>query len=160
MEHNEKKFVFDLKSDSFSKLESFVDYICDQLLINETYSGNILVSLTELFNIAKESAIENIINILYTTDYQNINLIVKPIENQIVTRLKEKIKLEDTEFGSVNKSMFLITSLVDRIDFVDDQTINMSFDISAIHNKVYNHRQSTLHSYFEPLKAKLPKAND
>lgn len=160
MAHLDTSFIYDLKKDSVSKIEYFVDFICDQLLINETYSGNILVSVIEFFNIAKEVSNKGKLHILYSTDYQYIKIKIKPIDAQLYTILKDKIKLDDIETSPLNKSLFLMNSLVDNVEFIENNSISFTFDISAVYNKVYTQRQISLNSYFEPVKVKLPKSND
>lgn len=160
MVHPDTSFVFDLKKDSVSNIEHFVDFICDQLLINDTYSGNILVSLMEFFNLAKEIPLKGKMNISYYTDHQKIVITIQPIDNQINTILNSEIKVEDTKNSSIQKSLYLLKALVDKIDIMDGNALNLEFDISAIHNRVYSHRQNALTSYFEQARIKLHKSND
>ena len=160
MGHPDTSFIFDLKKDSVSKIEHFVDFICGQLLINETYSGNILVSLSEFFNLAKEVSLKGKMNISYSTDYQKIKILIQPINNQLDTVLKDKIEVEDTETSSIKKSLFLLKALVDKIEIIDNKTLCLVFDISAVHNKVYAHRQNALNLYYTQSGVKLTKNND
>jgi hypothetical protein len=53
-----------------------------------------------------------------------------------------------------------MNSLVDNVEFIENNSISFTFDISAVYNKVYTQRQISLNSYFEPVKVKLPKSND
>jgi hypothetical protein len=156
MAHPDTSFVFDLEMDNVSKIEHFVDFICDQLMINDTYSGNILVSLDEFFNLAKEVSLKGEMIISYSTDYQKIVIYIKPIDNQLIKYLKTKIKIEKIGESSAHKSIYLLRALVDKIEFSGDSSISLFFDISAVHNKVYTYRQNTLSSYFEHLGIKHP----
>jgi len=160
MAHPDASLIFDLEKDSVSKIEHFVDFICDQLMINDTYSGNILVSLSEFFNLAKEVSLKGKMNISYSTDYQQIGINIEPIDNQLITVIKSKIEVASTEESPVHKSLYLLKALVDDIEFGKDNAINLFFDISAVHNKVYVHRQNTLSTYFEHSGVKLPNSND
>lgn len=160
MAHPDTSLIFDLKKDSVSKIEHFVDFICDQLMINDTYSGNILVSLSEFFSLAKEISEKGKMNISYSTDYQNIIINIEPVDNQIITLISNKIEVENTEESTMLKSLYLLKALVDNIEFGKDKAINLFFDISAVHNKVYSHRQNTLSTYFEHSGVKLPNSND
>lgn len=160
MEKNEKKVIVDLIQDSVSKLEKFVDYLCDQLLINESYNGNILVTLSEFLHLAQEVQKNGKLCFSYTTDYQNVTIIVQNIHNQVVELMSKKIDLDDIDKYSYNKSLFLIRSLVDKIDIIDSSSIQFTIDISAIHNKVYRDRQRAINAYFEPSRVNLPKGND
>ena len=47
---NDQSLTLTLVPKEIRKIEHFVDDICDQLFINDTYYGNILMSITELFN--------------------------------------------------------------------------------------------------------------
>jgi len=50
MVSNDQFLEVELVPSEIRKIEHFVDDICDQLFINDTYYGNILMSITELFN--------------------------------------------------------------------------------------------------------------
>jgi hypothetical protein len=160
MSHPDTPFIFDLKKDNVSKIEHFVDFISSQLLINDTYTGNILVSLSEFFNLAKAVSLKGKMNISYSTDYQKINILIQPIDNQLSKELKNKIEVEDTETSSIHKSLYLLRALIDKIEVIDGNSISLSFDISAVHNKVYAHRQNALNLYFTQSGVKLTKSND
>ncbi|HEY9114783.1 MAG TPA: hypothetical protein VIN10_08775 [Bacteroidales bacterium] len=157
MAHPDTTFVFDLKKDKVAKIEHFVDFICDQLLINETYSGNILISLSEFFNLVKEIYSKGKLNLTYSTDYQIIKIIIEPVDNQINTIIQSNANIEETELDSIKKSSYLLNALVDKIEFNENDSICLFFDISAVHNNVYAHRQLTLNSYFERTGVKLSK---
>ena len=44
MVSNDQSFEFELNPNTLREIEHFSDLICDQLFINETYYGNILMS--------------------------------------------------------------------------------------------------------------------
>jgi hypothetical protein len=48
----------------------------------------------------------------------------------------------------LDKLNFLLHTLVDKIDFDDFDKVTLEFDVSALHNKVFEHRRSQLNAYF------------
>ena len=156
----DKTYSFNLKKDNIHKIEYFVDFICDQLLINETYSGNLLMVMTEFINLTNEVSINKKINISYSTDYKNIKITIKNIDNQIIKLFNSKIGLSDIEENSINKSLYLIRTLTDCVETNEVNELNLTFDISAVHDKVYFHRQNTLNAYFNQSRLTLIKSDD
>jgi hypothetical protein len=155
METPEKSYTIEFGKSSIHEIEFFVDFVCDQLQINETYSGNILVALSEFFNVMNGMYSKEKCVISYSTDYQCIKIVFKPTDNQVVMLLKEEIEISNVENSSRNASMYLIHSLVDNIEIIDDHEVNFIFDISAVHNKVLHQRKNLLTDYFDHSSPKL-----
>ena len=88
METPEKSYTIEFGKSSIHDIEFFVDFVCDQLQINETYSGNILVALSEFFNVMNGMYLKEKCVISYSTDYQHINIGFKLTDNQIVILLR------------------------------------------------------------------------
>ena len=149
-----------IKPQSLRIIEKFVDNLCDKLLINETYYGNILMGMTETFELCLNSK-KKALKISYKTDYQTVTIILQPIDNKVLTLLKENPKLEDIEENKMLRQSFLINSLTESIEVIDDNELRLVFDISAMHNKVSKFRQKKLDDYFEQrLTKSLKKKND
>ncbi len=147
MVNNNQTIDVKLSQESIRRIESFVDAVCDQLFINDTYYGNILVSVTELFNYLLKHDQNKSISITYYSDYKTVSMSFQPIDNQSVVRLGEKINIDDLEVKHDYTSIFLIKSLVEKMSVVDD-TVILDFDISALHNDIYNRRNTLLKEYF------------
>ena len=162
MVNNNQSVSIKLQPNSIRDIESFVDTICDQLFINDTYYGNILMSVTELFNYLLINNHEKKLNITYNSDYKNIIISFHPIDLQVIKSISKTIDIDDIIHQDNDKNIFLIHSLVDNITESNDDTISFEFDISALHNEIYNQRAATLKKYFSKqiISLKVPKEND
>jgi len=161
MMNNNQSVSIKLQPESIRNIEKFVDTICDQLFINDTYYGNILMSLTELFNYLLASNTNDTINITYNSDYKNINISFYNVDNHIITSLTKPVSIDDIIHQESNKNVFLINSLVDSITTNIQGDLSFEFDISALHNEIYNHRAEQLKKYFsKQTVVKVQKQND
>ena len=162
MVNNNQLVSVKLQPNSIRNIESFVDTICDQLFINDTYYGNILMSLTELFNYLLINNQKENLNITYNSDYKSIVISFQPIDLQFLTRFSEAVDVDKILHKNNDENIFLIQSLVDNITISNNDTLSFEFDISALHNKIYNQRASTLKKYFnkQTISLKVQKEND
>ncbi len=134
---------------SIHDIEKFTEGLCDQLFVNETYFGNILMTLSELYNLVRSQGGENRIDISYNTDFLLLNIIIKGIDQILLDELSYKIALDDLDNTQLDERVFLIQTLSDNISIVEEKTLELSFDISAIHHKIYRERAQLLHEYFK-----------
>lgn len=148
MVNNNQVFNIELVPDSIREIERIVDLICDQLFINDTYYGSILMALTEMFTLLMEENNSQPFKIEYSTDYQQLHLSIYPVDSRISSGFNENIGITNLQKNDTLKSIFLIKSLVDSVTLSDPTTVNMGFDISALHNKIYNQRSMLLNMYF------------
>ena len=148
MVSNDQFLEVELVPSEIRKIEHFVDDICDQLFINDTYYGNILVSITELFNTLCEKSPGEILNITYNTDYKKVTISAQPIDSEIINVIESDIDLDNIMDGQFNKNIFLIKSLVDQYEIKKDALI-LNFDISALHNEIYKKRAGQLQNYLK-----------
>ncbi len=162
MVNNNQSVSVKLQPNSIRDIESFVDTICDQLFINETYYGNILMSLTELFNYLLINNQKENLNITYNSDYKSIAISFQPIDYQLITKFSEIMDVDEILHQNNDENIFLIQSLVDNISISNENTLSFEFDISALHNEVYNQRAATLKEYFskQTISLKVQKEND
>ena len=149
--------VFD---SSMHQLEKFVESICDNLFINETYFGNILMTVSEVFNLAKSSDRNFILECNYITDFQVLSILFKGLNDNTTQLLKTNSVLGETPDSLYFDSLFLIQSLSDRIEKTEDNTLQISFDIGAIHNRIYTERSNLLKTYLNRLTAEKVQIND
>ncbi|MBC8320889.1 MAG: hypothetical protein H8E34_09225 [Bacteroidetes bacterium] len=161
MVNNNQSVSIKPKPESIRDIELFVDTICDQLFINDTYYGNILISLTELFNyLLANNQIHNI-NIAYNSDYKSIVISFQRVDYLIIKALSKAISSNEIIHQDCDKNIFLIHSLVDNITFDSKDTLSFEFDISALHNEIYNKRSALLKKYFtKQTNEKVTKEND
>ena len=162
MVNNNQSVSVKLQPSSIRDIESFVDTICDQLFINDTYYGNILMSLTELFNYLLINNQKESINITYNSDYKSIVISFQPVDIQLITRFSKIVDVDEILHQNNDENIFLIQSLVDNITISNENTLSFEFDISALHNEVYNQRATTLKEYFskQTMSLKVQKEND
>lgn len=159
---NNQSVSIDLIPENIRSVELFVDTVCDQLFINDTYYGNILMSVTELFNYLVENNQGGNVNIAYNSDYESIAVSFQPINSQLVTKLANKIEIDQILDKDEDKNLFLIQSLADNINQIDPETLSLEFDISALHNAIYQQRSSLLKKYFskQTTRQKVKNHND
>jgi|AntAceMinimDraft_3_1070362.scaffolds.fasta_scaffold01505_5 hypothetical protein len=161
MVNNNQSVLVKLQPESIRDIETFVDTICDQLFINDTYYGNILMALTELFNYLVDNDHDKSINITYNSDYKNIAISFQPVDLEVITKLSKTVNIDEIIHQNNNKNIFLIHSLVDNISMVKEDTLSLEFDISALHNEIYNERAALMQTYFtKQTKKEVHKQND
>ncbi|HJN06618.1 MAG TPA: hypothetical protein QF480_08380 [Bacteroidales bacterium] len=161
MVNNNQSVLVKLQPKSMRDIELFVDTICDQLFINDTYYGNILMAITELFNYLLENKHGDSLNITYNSDYKNIEISFQPVDTQAGNRLSDAIDFDEMIHKDSDKNIFLIHSLVDKISLANKDTLSLGFDISALHNEIYNKRAALLTKYFtKQTSEKVQKEND
>jgi len=147
MVNNNYTVSVDLTPNSIRNIESFVDSVCDQLFINDTYYGNILMSVTELFNYLVANNEYRQVEITYNSNYEKMTIGIQPVDIQVVDSFSSKIDFEDIIKGDKEKTLYLIHSLVDNI-IIENNKLLLEYDISALHNEIYQKRKSLLKEYF------------
>jgi len=161
MVNNNQSVSIKLQPESIRDIEIFVDAICDQLFINDTYYGNILMSLTEIFNYLITNSSNEKLNISYNSDYKNIAISFYPVDSQVVNSISNPVNIDDIINQDSDKNIFLIHSLVDNISNSSEKKLTLEFDISALHNEIYKKRASILKKYFsKQTTEKVYKEND
>lgn len=149
MVKNNQSIILNTESGSLCEIEKFIDDACDQLFINETYYGNILVSLTEFFNLLHNSSDSNKdLTITYNSDYSKIYFTLTPISEDISLRLLAPITIDKISDNETDKNFFLISNTVDNITSNSINTLIFEYDISALHKKIYEKRKKLLLDYF------------
>ena len=143
MVNNDQTVTVKLIPENIREIEAFVDRVCDQLFINDTYYGNILMSLTEMFNYLLGHNSVKKLEITYNSNY-------------------EKIDIDNVVDEENHKNLFLIHSLVDTVHVSENEILSLEFDISALHNEIYQSRKSLLKDYFskQEVGEKVKQQND
>jgi hypothetical protein len=150
-----------LEPQSTREIEHFVDTICDQLFINDAYYGNILISVTTFFEELTKRQEGGSISITYSTDHQEVNITFQPVENQLVKTMEKFSDVTENIENEIDKLGLVMNTLVDHIDCDTKEKVTLAFDISALHNDVYRHRQRQLNDYFNhTIEAQLKKSDD
>jgi hypothetical protein len=145
---NDQSIEVPLALQSAREIEHFVDTICDQLFINDAYYGNILISVTTFFEeLLRKPASKSVI-LTYHTDHQSVRVSFQPVDNQFVKLLEKKGESSEDIGNESDRLNFLLHTLVDHVEFDDSDKVTLEFDISALHNRVFEHRQNQLSAYF------------
>ncbi len=139
---NDQSLTVKLLPEEIRKIEQFVDDICDQLFINDTYYGNILMSITELFQALCQK-----------TPGEVLKITAQPVDTEFINVIESDIDIDQIAEGEYNKNVYLIKSLVDQFE-VDDNALILNFDISALHNEIYKKRAEQLQAYLKNEKVK------
>lgn len=126
---------------SFSRIENFVERICDSYNINFSYSGNILTCLSEAF--------QNCIQHAKSTNWKSVVLIAFEkqehwlrfyVEDEGAGFDVDAHKLPNGEFSS--RGLFLMQSLSDQMEFsLNGRRLCISFDLDLINRTIAENRQ-------------------
>lgn len=148
MVNSNQSLTVHLKPGSIRDIERFADRVCDQLFINDTYYGTLLMALTEIFGLLLEHQDTDSFIIEYNTDYQDLNIKIYPVSGKIYEQFDLYTKTMEFYDNQGFKEVFLIKSLVDGVELQGGDIILLSFDISAMHDEVYEKRKAQLKDYF------------
>ena len=133
-------------------MEAYAEDLCDKLFINDTYYGNLLMCLNDLNEVLVSWAIEEKIELSYNTDFSILNIVAKGAEKESNKHFKTDNLSDDSN------SLSLIRTLSDDL-LISDNTIEMQFNIGALHKSIYEERLKHLKTYLNKL-IKVRKAND
>ncbi len=146
---------------SLTQIEHFVDHLCDQLMINDAYFGNILMSLTEFFSLIVDFQKKDTIKISYETDYQRLTIKFEPVDSIIIDALNSDVDLTNVVDSEINKRIFILNKLVDNFLMDESNSVSLEFDISALHSIVYDDRKKKLQAFYrEKERKKVADKND
>jgi len=141
----EQALELQIEDQSLTQIEHFVDHLCDKLMINDAYFGNILMSN---------------VRISYITDYQRLTVKFQPIDKETVEALESEVDLTNVVDSEVNKRIFILNKLADNIIISDDSSVSLVFDISALHSIVYDDRKKKLQAFYRKKEKKTIADNN
>jgi len=133
---------------SITQIESFVDKLFSQFQINETYYGNILMSLTEFISLIPAYQEGIGVKLTYKPGYQQVKIKIQPVSDQLIVLLDKKVDLKNVLDNEENKKIYIIKKLVDDIVLKNDNAVNFVFDVGALHNEIFEERKNKLQSFF------------
>lgn len=122
-------------------IEAYTETICENLFINDTYYGNILMCLTELNEIFADSEVNQKIKFSYETDFSTL------IINAVFLGGNHIRQQTDKAFSNNEIRYQLLQTLSDKLQILDDRII-FDFNISALHRSIYESRTKHLKIYF------------
>ena len=139
--------------ENINQVEKFVEDICDEYNINNTYFGNILVALTEAF----ENAIvhgngrnpDKNVHIIFTSKPEGLSFIVKDEgEGFDINQIPDPTDINSDPNESKGRGIFLIKSLADEVKFLENGTsVEILFKISSINSELAIDRINQLKMY-------------
>jgi len=139
--------------ENINLVEKFVEDICDEYNINNTYFGNILVTLTE----AVENAMvhgngrnpDKNVQIIFTSKPDGLSFVVKDEgEGFDVNQIPDPTDINSNTDESKGRGIFLIRSLADEVKFLENgKTIEILFKISSINSEMAIDRINQLKKY-------------
>ena len=137
--------VFVPGSKALRSIEAYTEKICENLFINDTYFGNILMCLTELNELFNENGIRNEVELSYQTDFTDLIINANIIESEDYIRLKTNKDLSQNDVH-----YHIIETLSDGVQILDDGII-LEFNISALHKSIYESRLNHIKIYFNKM---------
>lgn len=146
-------------SESLTKVETFVDEICEDYYITNSYYGNILMAILE--------AVKNaIIHGNKKKPEKLVRLSFKSVPNGLCFTIKDQgdgfdfrnipspIEVGDSLTENIGKGIFLIRSLADQVSYNSKgNVVEIIFFISSINQETTLNRISQIHRYFNKQKS-------
>ncbi len=154
----EKKRTLRINSspDGIHELEAFVEDICYEYNILNTYYSNIQLALNEAFNNAlihgNKMRVDSVIEIDFFSDVKGLHFIVKDEGEgfDYYKYLDYGIENLPEEDGKGKRGILVIKMLVDEINFLGNgSSIELIFYISSINYNLTLERKKYLEQYFK-----------
>ena len=142
-------------------VERFVEEICEHYNLNNTYFGNILLTLTEAFKNAVIHGNQNDSNkkvtILFDAGQKGLSFVISDEgEGFDYDSIPSPVDAEDDAEAEKGRGLFLIRSLTDDVKFTDNgRTVEMVFEIEGIGQKTMKNRLKHFNQYFKQIKQKV-----
>ncbi|MCK5856724.1 MAG: ATP-binding protein [Bacteroidales bacterium] len=142
-----------LKSDKLyiNEVERFVEQICDEQNIYNSYYGNILTSIIEAYTNAVEhgNKFDGTKNVIITFSIEKSGLsfqISDEGKGFEINSIPDPTDIANE--GTEGRGIFMINSLSDKVEFENNgSSIRLSFHIASINREVANKRTELFHSY-------------
>ena len=163
----EKKQIIELKSalTELYHVEKFVEDICDEYSINNSYFGNILVALTEAVENAikhgNQNDAEKKVTVIFESKPAGLSFIVKDEGTGFDYKaIPDPTDLAENINPCEGRGIFLMKSLADELNTVPNGNgIELMFKISSINNELSVDRINQLKQY-EGVKSKEHLKNE
>jgi len=142
-------------------VERFVEEISEHYNLNNTYFGNILLTLTEAFKNAVIHGNQNDsskkITILFDAGQKGLSFAISDEgEGFDYDSTPSPIDVEDDAKAEKGRGLFLIRSLTDDVKFTDNgRTVEMIFEIEGIGQKTMKNRLKHFNQYYKQVKQKV-----
>lgn len=156
-----EKLTLESRPENISSIERFVEEICDYYNINDTYFGNILISLTEAFNNALIHGNNNDesrkVQVVFESKPKGLSFTVTDEgAGYDPDEVPDPLDLDIDTSTQSGRGLFLIRSLSDKVELSNGgSTIEMFFRISGIGHEAMKKRISHFNEYFQTKKQKV-----
>ena len=141
--------VIELKNsqNSLNKIESFIEGICDDLNIGDTFLGNMLIAITELVNIIENQNSD--ITISFSTEPKKFLFKFSILSDKFnFDTLKEGEKIEVAKGADLDDSLFMINALCDDLVIESEKNlVTLVFINPGINDEISNHRKKYLSNF-------------
>jgi serine/threonine-protein kinase RsbW len=147
------------------QVEKFVEDICDEYNINNTYFANILVALTEAFeNAIKHGNLNDPsknVTIVFASRPEGLSFTVSDEGNGFdINQVPDPTDLNIDISKIKGRGIFLLRCLADEITFPDNgKKVEILFKISSINNELAVDRIRLLKEYSDATKEKASTQN-
>lgn len=141
------------KMDNIHAVERFVEEICDEYNIYNSYFGNITVSVTEAFYNAmihgNGGDVSKKVDLHFESNQAGLIFTIKDQGMGFDFRnIKDPTDISIENYLEIGKGLFLIRSLADEVNFHDKgSTIEIIFKISSINKEITAKRLKQMQEY-------------
>ncbi len=156
MVENKREIRIKATDEGIHQLESFIEDICYEYNIINTYYSNIQLALNEAYFNAKvhgnQNNPESHIDVSFFSDAKGLHFVVKDEGEGFDYQKYTEIGFEDLPDGEGegNRGILVIKLLADEINFYDfGSTIELIFYISSINYSLTIERKKHLENYFK-----------
>lgn len=137
-----------------NELESFIEEICYEYNIINTYYSNIQLALNEVFTnsrVYKEADNQaNDIEILFFSDQKGLHFVLKEEQEGFDFKDFQNLDMYEDDLSEESKGMLIIKMLVDELNIADSmKAIELVFYISSINYSLTVERKKHLENYFK-----------
>ena len=140
---------YNLKESEIRKIEFLVDEVCEKYRLNETYFGNILMSLLNILKLFDQDIMEER-KIRIDVEKDKNLLIFNISDNGINYNYKKMLTNETLDLDEEREveTLFLIRSLSDKIELRED-TIKLIFDLGKVLEPTLMERKKEFEKYYQ-----------
>jgi len=154
---NKRELRISSNLEEIYKVEQFVEEISDNYHLNESYFGNIIISVTEAVRnaIIHGNLSDNAKNVHVLAESRPEGLHFSIIDEGRGFSFKDYESLDELlkDDSNEGRGLILIHTLADEIRFTNQgRTLNMLFKITGIDNDIYEKRYHQMQKYLKKRK--------
>ena len=153
--------VLPSKPESLHQVEKFVENICDEYNINNSYFGNILIALTEAVDNAiihgNKNNSSKQVSLVFVSKPEGLSFsITDQGDGFDITNITDPTDIDQDEIKG--RGIFLLRSLSDELHYTNNgKTVELIFKISSINNEMASERINMLKKYSNPKELSTPE---